>query len=43
MHDLVTPEDVIRGIEKYRIGGRTSYLPRGVNTIHAEWKDRITK
>jgi hypothetical protein len=43
MHTLVTPRDVIRGIERYYEGGALKYLPIGTKTLHASWEDRRSK
>lgn len=43
MHDLVTANDVIRAIERYYSSDNLNYLAPGERTIHATWKNRITK
>ena len=35
MRDLVTPDDVIRAVERYHIGGSLRYLPEGSRSVHA--------
>ena len=43
MRDLVTPDDVIRAIEKHYAGGQLQYLPPGSRTISATWESRRTQ